>query len=160
MNHVWKLGKRGCIALAKDFNHFLHNKCGDSSDIKKCAAIYATEAVERWKNFEQLKPASARENAQQLVHLYVDKMTKIHAARPQRSGVAEMAILLCLQGSILLVRHRDYWTPKLQKKNAGMLTRGKKEYHWDELPAGSNNKRKAKAKPGSLNERILFAGDR
>ena len=159
MNHVWRLGKRGCIAFSKVFDHFRHNMCGGSSEIAKCASLYAAEAVERWKNFEALQPVSARENAQQLAYLYVDKMTTINTTRPERSCVAQMAVILCLQGSTLVVRHRDYWTRKLQNKNAGMLSRGKKEYHWDELPAGNNNKRKEKPKPGALNERILFAGD-
>ena len=40
-----------------------------------------------------------------------------------------------------------------------MLPRGKKEYDWEELPADHNNRRKEKAKPGSLGEKILLIGE-
>ena len=160
MNHVWRLGRRGCIALVKDFNHFRITQCSDIFyDFRKCATRYAAKVVERWNNYSKLKPASARENAQKLQIVYGSQIGKINSVQPGRSGVAQMALLLSLKESTLSVRHRNCWTKPLQAKNAGMLPRGKKEYLWEELPAGNNNRRKEKAKPGSLNEIILFEGD-
>ena len=40
-----------------------------------------------------------------------------------------------------------------------MLVRKKKDYDWEELPAGQNNRRKEKPKPDTLGEKIMFKGE-
>lgn len=158
MNHVWKLGRRGCINLVKDFNHFIQNECGNSSDIQSCASMYAKNAADRWKNYPKLNNANARETAQHLKSYYGNQISKVPGDHLSRSSVAQLAMILSMKGSRLVVRHRDNWSQRMQKNNGGMLPRGKRAYLWEELPAGMNNTRKEKAKPGTLNEEILFEG--
>ena len=63
MNHIWRLGKEGCYALAKDFEHYVNGKCINPSDVRNYATKYASETIARWTNFKQLKPASAQQHA-------------------------------------------------------------------------------------------------
>ena len=161
MFHVWKLGKRGCQLLVNDFNNFVDENNLSSSQIKENATLYAKESVQRWKNFVKLKTAKVREIAQELnsLHTY-DRILTPNTNRPWRSGVSKMAILLSMsEANELVVRHREHWTKTLQNNNAGMFFRNKKEYDWEELPAGQNNRRKEKPKPGTLGERIVFKGE-
>ena len=74
MDHVWRLGKQGCHALAKDFEHFARNKCSNPADVRKCSTKYAATAVERWNAFAILKPARAKADAQKLLKLYEHKI--------------------------------------------------------------------------------------
>ena len=160
MFHIWKLGKEGCRLLAKDFTHFVKTQNLKGSQLKKNAIYYGKEAIGRWTSYTSLKPASACVVAQKLFQLH--KYKRISTPNPKRvdrNGIAKMAILLSIKDGNLFIRHRDTWTKQMQKGDAGMLVRGKKEYEWEELPSGHNNRRKEKPKPGSLGERILFKGD-
>lgn len=160
MFHVWKLGKNGCRLLVNDFHHFVETNNLPASKIKQNATRYAKQSIERWNNFTKLNAAKARETAQKLNNLHkFQRVLTPNASQPGRSGVAKMAILLSLCDNELVVRHREHWTKTMQSNNAGMFVRKKKEYEWEELPAGKNNRRKKKAQAGSLGERILFKGE-
>ena len=71
---------------------------------------------------------------------------------PARCSVTSLAQLLDIVDGTLCIRARRHWCVRLMLCNAGMLTRTKKEYEWEELPADNRNRYKPKAKPGSLGE--------
>lgn len=66
MYHVYKLGRRDCIALVNDFNRF---RSADV-EIQKESVRYAEQAEKRWNNFEGMKPIEAAKDAQLCLKAY------------------------------------------------------------------------------------------
>ena len=66
MYHVYKLGRRGCIALANDFNRFR----APDVEIEKESVRYAKQIEQRWNAFEGLKPIQAASDAQVCLNAY------------------------------------------------------------------------------------------
>ena len=68
MFHVYKLGRRGCIALANDFDRFRD----DDKAIADESVRYAKSCVERWSSSADLAEhcASAAADAELLYNSY------------------------------------------------------------------------------------------
>ena len=66
MFHVYKLGRRGCIALVNDFDRFRD----DDEPIVDESVRYAEVCVERWSSFDDMAPACVAKDAEVLHECY------------------------------------------------------------------------------------------
>lgn len=174
MFHVYKLGRDGCKALANDFDRFRET----GKPISKESVRYAGICEKRWSSFATMTPQSAVMDAKFLLELYQSgsepfpfvvhllfrvrmnvnlprlpgRINRINSNNLRRSAVASLAEVLCVKNNTLHVRNRDEWSVRLQLAHAGMLTKYKDEYEWEELPSGNNDRGREKPKPGSLND--------
>ena len=142
MFHIGKLGKAGCRLLVEDFIHFVKTNSLKGTRVKQNTKMYGEGAIKRWSTYTSLTPARAREVAQKFDNLHKYKRINTpNTKNPGRNGITKMTILLCIKDDNFVIRDRDTWTKQMQKGNAGMLVRGKKEYEWEELPPGHTSQR-------------------